>query len=191
MYGVMGAKPLDRILCFLSKYLKVDAVILLGDIVSPLVVYRIARECGIRTLGVLGVLDNPAVSQALRAVSGLLECRWIDVKGVGLFGVGISACSKLSHGEVDVLVSSRPGVKDTCCDQCVDWVDSIVAHTSPRVVLVGSCSRPCIRETTISPGSFKLGFFGLLNIDRQSHAFTVYQIDSYLLRLVGTAGAII
>lgn len=191
VYGVLGSRPLERFLCFLAKYLKVDAVVLLGDIVSPLIVRRLVHECGVRTLGVLGVLDNPSVSQALRSVNGLLDCHRVNVKGVDIFGVGISACSGRDYGKVDVLASSRPGVKTTCCDRCSDIVDELVDILSPRIVLVGGCTHPCIRGNVASPGSLKIGFFGLLDVDSQFHVFKFYQADIYELLLVEKAGTII
>lgn len=183
VYGLLGSKIAERALCFIARYLGVNAVVLLGNTVSPQAIYRLSNECSVRVLGVLGELDNPVVAQALKAVQGLLECRLIEVNGVKLFGLGLSSCH-VPKSSIDVLIASRPGVRVTCCGPGSDIVDRIYSACKSRVVLVGGCKHPCTREGVVSPGTLGLGYFGLLDVGEHGYTFIPYQLDGFVTRLL-------
>lgn len=158
-YGLQGSKSLSRLLCFIVKYLGVDAFITLGDIVSPSIIYWLNKQCGVRVLGVLGKYDNVAVASALKKIEGLLECHDINISGVKFYGLGFTGCNSLVHlRNVDIFVSSLPGVNYTCCNPCTDLVDQIIERVNPLIIAVGNCKSPCKKGKVISPGSVRLGY---------------------------------
>ncbi|MEM4534696.1 MAG: hypothetical protein QW764_01495 [Desulfurococcaceae archaeon] len=183
VYELLGSKSMERTLCFLLKHFKANTVILLGNTTSPSAIYWLSKVCGATILGVLGELDNPAVSQALKAVNGLLDCRGATVHGLKLFGYGVGTCSSTCTiaDSIDVLVTSQPGFIRSCCKLGNDNVDHLHDLLRPKLLLAGGCRYPCMRDGIYSPGSLRLGYFGVLSVDPSKgvYEFTVYQLDKY------------
>lgn len=187
VYELLGSKIVERLLCFLSRFIKASAIILLGNTVSPSVVYRLSEKCGVRVLGVLGELDNPSVAQALKVVNGLLNCRVTTIDGLRLFGYGTGTCNinAISSCSVDILATSKPGVNYGYCKPGNDLVDYLYDLLKPRMVLAGGCRQPYIQGNIFSPGSVRLGYIGVLKVslDSYKYEFAVYQLDRVLIGL--------
>ncbi|MEM1695745.1 MAG: hypothetical protein QXS14_00675 [Desulfurococcaceae archaeon] len=187
VYELLGSKSMERTLCFLLKHFKANTVILLGNTTSPSAIHWLNRVCGATILGVLSELDNPAVSHALKAVNGLLDCRGATVHGLKLFGCGVGTCSStcIVADSIDVFVTSQPGFIQSCCKLGNDNVDHLHDLLRPKLLLTGGCRYPCMRDRVYSPGSLRLGYFGVLSVDPSKgvYEFTVYQLDRYFSRI--------
>lgn len=168
-YGLRGSKPLSRLLCHALKYHGVDALILLGDTASPTIVKWLYETCSAKVLGLLGRYDDVATVTALSNINGLIECRSLNVKGVLIYGIGLSGCVNIAEEKVDIVVSSLPGFKYGCCNPKVDVVDHVIELLKPRLVITGSCRKPCKAGDVFSPGSIALGYIGLLELDGGLH----------------------
>ncbi len=166
IYELMGSKHLSRLLCFIAKYHGVSSIILLGDTVSPEIIQWLSSKCKVNIYGVLGRLDNASIANTLRNINGLIECKATSIKNVVIYGYGFSGCShKLSSiSKVDVLVTSIPGLKYTCCGSRSDIVDDVVEAFKPRLIITGDCMKPCFKDNVFSPGSIRKGFIGLVEV---------------------------
>jgi hypothetical protein len=186
-YELLGSNTLEKSICFASKVLNADAVILLGDTASPSIITSLYNKCGIRVLGVLGSLDEASVAHALKSVQGLLDCRAIEFGGVLLYGYGVGTCvSSKPSTEVDILFSSKPGCVWGCCRPCSDVVDSVCNIIKPKLVVTGGCKYPCSRGRAFSPGSARLGYFAILKYNTEDESYVVlqYQLDVFLFKLL-------
>lgn len=164
-YGILGSAPLSRLLCYASRYLRTETLVLLGDMVSPSIVKWLFELCGLRVLGVLGRYDSAATATALSDVNGLIECKMINVGRITLYGVGLSGCTDLpASSTVDILISNLPGLRNGCCDPRSDLVDRIADVLKPRLIVTGLCRRPCKAGSVFSPGSIGLGYIGLFDL---------------------------
>lgn len=168
VYDLEASKTLSRILCVIARTLGVDAVILLGDTVSPVIIDWLVERCVIPTYGVLGRLDDASVSQSLRRHNGLLEGRLVNLKGYVLTGIGVSP-SPLGESRVDVLATYRPGPGVRCCSVSSDIVGEAVESLKPRLILAGACVEPCVEGNLISPGSALKNHFMYVAIERDSY----------------------
>lgn len=183
VYGLYGSKPLSRLLCHVSRYYYVNAVILLGDIVSPSTVKWLYEVCGIKVLGVLGRSDSVAVAATLSSINGFIECKSVNFKNVVVYGIGLSGCANVAEKKrVDIMVSSLPGLKYGCCSPCSDVVDYFVELLEPRIIITGFCRNPCNVNNVISPGNITLGYVGLLKIHEECYGFHIINIlrDSFM-----------
>jgi len=179
-HGIMGSKPLSRLLCYASKYFNVEAVILLGNTISPSVVRWLSHTCGLKVFGVLGRHDSAATASALSSINGLIDCKMVTFKGVTLYGLGLSGCTgPLPAGHVDVVVSSLPGLKYGCCKPRSDVVDHYVDALRPRLVVTGLCNKPCSAGSVFSPGSLALGYIGLLDLTEDGHVVRAVNVHTY------------
>ncbi|MEM1731733.1 MAG: hypothetical protein QW278_00665 [Desulfurococcaceae archaeon] len=163
MYELYGMKTLARFSCYVSKKNKIDAIVLLGDIISPNVVKWLSEVCGIKVLGVDGRLDGYPVITELKSKGGFISGKIVNLGRLVIAGLGLSSHG-LSHGfgGIDVLVSYMQGRKYTCGGKGVDTVDRFIDYYRPRVVVMGNSSMPCSSENLYSPGSAKLGYAGVL-----------------------------
>ena len=146
---------------------------LLGNTVSPTVVAWLNSNCNMRVFGVLGECDNAAVAVTLSKIGGLIECKRVEYNGIGLLGAGLSGCQKIPGENVDILFSCLPGLKYTCCGTYSDKIDSIIESTKPKLVVTGTCRKPCfnVEKHVFSPGDVRLGFLGLVEFteNREIH----------------------
>ncbi|MEM1529620.1 MAG: hypothetical protein QXU03_01365 [Desulfurococcaceae archaeon] len=142
-------------------------MILLGDVISPTIVKWIHEVCGARVLGVLGRYDNAATVAALSSVDGFIECKSLEIEGVSIYGIGLSGCVNIKGEKADIVISSLPGFKYGCCNPKVDTVDSFIELLKPRLVITGSCRKPCRAGNVFSPGSIALGYMGLLELGEE------------------------
>jgi len=179
---LMGFKHYTGLICYLYEKLHADSTILLGNTISPSIVRQLVENCNMRVYGVLGRYDNASLASILIEVNGLLECKSIMVKDVSIYGYGLSGCEPRRVEKIDILVSSIPGRKYTCCTKCSDMVDRIIEYLKPRLIITGGCSRSCQSGNTLSPGRASNGFIGLLNYENGEYVFN--EID--LLRVVET-----
>ncbi|MEM4718198.1 MAG: hypothetical protein QXE81_05510 [Desulfurococcaceae archaeon] len=164
-HGLLGSKHLARMICISAKITRSDTLILLGDTVSPSILKWLVQHCGLRVLGVLGRYDNAALASELRRINGLIECKTVKIGEIVLYGYGFPGCHPqiTEHIKVDILVSSLPGLKYTCCNKCSDIVDLLIDRLSARLTVIGGCEYPCIDERTFSPGSVQRDYIGLID----------------------------
>lgn len=185
VYGLYGSKSLSRLLCYALKHHGADALLLLGDVVSPTIVKWLHETCRTMVLGVLGRHDNAATVTALSNINGLIECKSLSVKGVLIYGIGLSGCIDVAEEKTDVVVSSLPGFKYGCCNPKVDTVDHVIELLKPRLVVTGSCREPCEADNVFSPGSIALGYVGLLEHDGVLHynirAINLHSLYSFVV----------
>lgn len=174
VYELMGTKPVERLLCLASKLLGMRTLIMLGNTVSPLSVSRLVRDCKLSIAGILGDLDNPAVARAFQSEGLLLECRVAQLEGLRILGHGVS-CSlqSLPAAEVDLVVTAKPGIQWGCCKPGSDIVDYICNTYKPLLAITGGCNTPCQGSKVFSPGSLRLNYVGLIELDLRNRTWRV------------------
>ncbi len=186
-YDLMGYKSLSRILCFTAKYIRASGIVLLGNTASPTIVEWLSSNCRLRTLGVLGECDSPALAVALSRSGELLECKYTEYGGLSLIGVGLSGCHDLPERGVDVVFTSQPGFQYTCCHSGWDWVDRVIERVKPKLVIIGGCERPCLNlnKRVFSPGTVRLGFIGVVEYTEDTGlSQRYYNIEEILFNLL-------
>lgn len=180
-YGFMGSKRASRVVCIVSKLLGDDTLLLLGDTISPHIIEWLFNTCSMKIYGVLGRLDNPAVSRALVARDALIECKLVSLGGLKIYGYGYTRCEPKSIiPGVDILATSIGGIHHTCCREESDIVDNIVSNANPKIVITGSCIKPCRRGFVASPGSVLHGYIGIVKESNGSIEFNVVDINYYI-----------
>ncbi|MFZ8782546.1 MAG: phosphoesterase [Desulfurococcaceae archaeon] len=187
VHDLQGSKSLVRILCFLARFLGADAVVLLGNTVSPTIIEWLSSSCRVRVMGILGSYDNASVAVALNRIGGLAECRLIKHGELRLLGIGLSSCPDAYIEKVDIVVSSLPGLEYTCCRACSDILDSAIKRLKPRLVVTGTCKKPCFNpeKSVFSPGSLRLGFLGLVELSESGEIKTqALNVESTIAKLV-------
>jgi len=179
VYGLKSSRTISRLLCLASRLLDVDALLLLGDTVSPSIVEWLTMVCGVRVLGLLGRLDDAAIPQYLRRINGLLDGRVLELKGYRLLGIGVTPVfpKDLAIGKgVDIVATYRPSSRE-CCGIHSDIVAGIVDTLKPRLVVAGSCSEPCVLDALISPGDVWRGYIGYIEVNHASYSVRVLKLD--------------
>ncbi|MEM4481594.1 MAG: hypothetical protein QXK88_01095 [Desulfurococcaceae archaeon] len=183
-YDIGGSKPISRVLCYASKRYGVDAILLLGETISPNVVKWLYEGCRAKVLGVLGRCDGAAVAQALKEVGGLVECKQISVSGVDIYGFGLSGCQPTTSLKAHLFISNMPGLNYTCQMPGSDVVDAIVEQISPIAVIAGRSNTPCRRGIVFSPGSARRGYFGLLKVEDSKALTSVVHTDLLIVNSI-------
>lgn len=175
----MGSKHLTRILCFIAKYYNVPNIVLLGNTVSPEIIDWLKYRCKVKVLGVLGRYDEASIASKMRALDSLIECRITNIGGITIYGYGFSGCSpKLDlRVEIDVFVTSIPGLKYSCCGERSDVIDVIIETMNPRLIITGDCEKPCFNNGVFSPGSIQKGFIGV--VEGLDHKLSMSWINAY------------
>jgi len=169
IYDLKGSKSIVRVLCFITKYFKTSLIILLGNTASPTIIEWLKSKCELNILGIIGEYDTVAVATALSRINGLVECKYVKYNGVAFLGLGLSGCQEANTERVDLFLSSKPGLYYTCCHSCSDRVDSVVKRVNPRLLITGSCRKPCYdpSKRVFSPGSVRLGYIGLVELSER------------------------
>lgn len=186
VYELMGSYSPARALCFVSKLIRSNALILLGDTVSPSIIQWLIEQCSIRVYGVLGRYDNPAVASILRKNNGLIECKLLEINGLQVYGYGYTGCTPILKDtfHVDVLVTNSCGARYTCCMKKSDIIDRLIDSLKPRLVVTGSCRYPCRSEIVFSPGSLREGYLGVINTADNELKVYVENIDYLIKRYI-------
>ena len=186
IYGLHGSKPLSRLLCFISRYYKVNALILLGSTISPTLIKWFFEICNIPVLGILDQYDNISIAHVLSEYNALIECKIKTINGVNIYGVGLSGCNRIDTytNRIDILATSIPGLKYTCCREGSDTIDTLIEHYNPLIVLTGYCSEPCIEEKLFSPGHARRGFIGIIEINKDITETSIIQIDDFTVKML-------
>jgi len=174
---LMGLKHYVGVICYVYKRYHSDAIVLLGNTVSPSIVRYFVEQCETRVYGVLGRYDNASLASVLSEVGGLLDCKSVDAYDVSIYGYGLSGCIPRGVQKADILVTSIPGRRHTCCIAGTDIVDRIAEVVSARVIITGGCVKPCQHGTTISPGSARHGFAGLLVYSDEKILFRKFNLS--------------
>ncbi len=186
VYDLWGSKSSARVLCFIAKSLRADVLVLLGNTISPVIIEWLISSCNLHVLGVLSKYDSAAVAVALSRRNSLLECKSVEYSGIRLLGIGVSGCQQAELERADIVFSSLPGLRYTCCYPRSDRIDAVIESVKPKLVVTGECEKPCFTPNTcvFSPGSVKLGFLGLLEISasRELQVHSV-NIEKLLVKL--------
>jgi len=176
--GFMGRKYLVGLTCYTCRVLGVEAIILLGDVVSPSIIQRLL-QCGMRVYGVLGRYDDASVASTLSSMDSLIDCKLVKIGDLNVYGYGLSGCKHrfTEGGVVDLLVSSLPGRIYTCCNEVRGPIDPLVELLKPRLVATGGCSKPCRKHQLLSPGGVEHGYIGV--VESEGNKLDVILLNMY------------
>lgn len=159
---------------------KIDLVFLLGNVVSPNIVYRLSRRFSGRVYGLTGNLDDSSVIEAFRDTGGYLEGSIIEFDNIFFGGIGSSiqtSISRLKKRKINVLLSFYPGVKYGCREYGVDYIDRLIDSIKPNLIVFGDCNNQFFRDNIVACGE---GFKGyLVIIEYSDNSYNVFLDNLY------------
>ncbi|WP_042667605.1 metallophosphoesterase family protein [Desulfurococcus amylolyticus] len=179
LYELNASRTLSRLTCLAARILGVDAVILLGDTVSPLIIKWLYEKCGLRVLGVTGRLDDESIPQYLKSIGGLLDGRVVELKNHKITGLGASPITQV-YGKIDVLATFKPGFMMDCCNIYSDVAGRIIEAVNPSLTLAGGCRDPCMAGRVIAPGSIQKDYLAYVEFRDGDYAAEIISFRNLL-----------
>ncbi len=152
----------------------VDLLVFTGNIVSPIIIYDLAKYFPNRIYGLTGNLDESSLIKALKDINGFIEGKIVSFKDIVLAGIGSIIDSSMNNllkykGVVDVLITYYPSRRHIVGDSgYLDVIDYLIDYLGPRIVISGSGYHKClvISNSIGYTGYGFMGYYIVLGIDK-------------------------
>lgn len=186
---IYGNKVVSSIIKYAVKNLSVDLVILVGDTVSPQIIYDIYKTTQTPVMGIPGIYDDVSVIKALKEIDGFLEGQIKNNNKIKIAGIGVSIDSSINSlvsktSNVDLLVTYYPGRKhNPLRSNGLAKIDKLIDTIKPKTIIFGKGRGKCVfNEHYIYPGEGFKGYFTVLSFSENLLLEKVkcYDIYSFL-----------
>ena len=186
---IYGNKVVSSIIKYAVKNLSVDLVILVGDTVSPQIIYDIYKTTQTPVMGIPGIYDDVSVIKALKEIDGFLEGQIKNINKIKIAGIGVSIDSSINSlvsktSNVDLLVTYYSGRKhNPLRSNGLAKIDKLIDRIKPKTIIFGKGRGKCVfNEHYIYPGEGFKGYFTVLSFSENLLLEKVkcYDIYSFL-----------
>lgn len=176
---IRGRENLAPYIAYLAGKEKVDAILFVGNIVSPIIIDEVSRKIDKRILGVAGNLDDPSITRMLKLINGFIEGKIVEINGLRIGGIGVNLGSSFSrllreNKRLDILVSFYPG-RMAGVDIGLSIIDSLIENLKPKLVIFGKGRKNCLAKNNyVFLGEGYSGFYSLINIKKENYSIQIY-----------------
>lgn len=168
---LMGRMVVSSLLKIFIVRNNVDALFILGDVVSPTIVRDLSMINGLRVYGFNGLYDDTSVIKVLKEIEGFIDSHILKIDGllVGAVSFSIDSFIKKTWGmNIDLLLTYYPGYQYTCGDSGLTIVDELYELLKPSLMIYGRCRDRCCRENICCPGDGSRGDVLLIEFDQRN-----------------------
>jgi len=180
---LMGRMVVSSLLKIFVVRDNVDALFILGDVVSPTIVRDLSMINGLRVYGFNGLYDDTSVIKILKETGGFIDSHILNLDGllVGAVSFSINSFIKKTRGmNIDLLLTYYPGYQYTCDASGLTIIDELYEMLKPSLMIYGRCRDKCCRDNICCPGDGSRGDVLLIELDersvRRSSFINVYSI---------------